>query len=85
VLRTPNLVQVEEDLVVMGMLADRRDELGRLAVRTARRPRASGRTPPAERHRLVQGREEHLVAVRGAQPAQPGQLQPQRSRPRRRQ
>src|SRR6478609_9263860 len=30
-LRTPNLVQVrvEEDLVVMGMLADRRDELGR--------------------------------------------------------
>ena len=30
-LRTPGLVQVqgEEDLVVMGMLADRRDELGR--------------------------------------------------------
>jgi transposase len=30
-LRTPDLVQVrvEEDLVVMGMLADRRDELGR--------------------------------------------------------
>lgn len=36
-LRTPNLVQVrvEEDLVVMGMLADRRDELGRHAPRSS--------------------------------------------------
>ena len=38
-LRTPNLVQVrvEEDLVVMGMLADRRDELGQARTQVAGR------------------------------------------------
>jgi transposase len=38
-LRTPNLVRVEvdPDLVVMGMLADRRDELGRARTQTANR------------------------------------------------
>jgi len=38
-LRTPNLVRVEvdDDLVVMGMLADRRDELGRAPIQTVNR------------------------------------------------
>jgi transposase len=38
-LRTPGLVrvQVDDDLVVMGMLADRRDELGRARTQTASR------------------------------------------------
>jgi transposase len=38
-LRTPNLVQVhvEDDLVVMGMLVDRRDELGRARTQTINR------------------------------------------------
>lgn len=38
-LRTPNLVRVEvdDDLVVMGMLADRRDELGRARTQTVNR------------------------------------------------
>jgi transposase len=38
-LRTPSLVQVEvdDDLVVMGMLADRRDELGRARTQTVNR------------------------------------------------
>jgi len=38
-LRTPNLVRVEvdDDLVVMGMLADRRDELGRARTQTINR------------------------------------------------
>ncbi|MDT5012255.1 MAG: transposase [Mycobacterium sp.] len=38
-LRTPGLVQVEvdDDLVVMGMLADRRDELGRARTQTVNR------------------------------------------------
>ena len=38
-LRTPGLVrvQVEEDLVVMGMLADRRDELGRARTQVVNR------------------------------------------------
>ena len=38
--RTPGLVQVqvEEDLVVMGMLADRRDELGRARTQVINRP-----------------------------------------------
>jgi len=43
-LRSPGLVQVQvdEDLVVMGMLADRRDELGR-----ARTPGGQQAAPPA--------------------------------------
>ena len=38
-LRTPNLVRVEvdDDLVVMGMLVDRRDELGRARTQTTTR------------------------------------------------
>jgi transposase len=38
-LRTPNLVrvQVDDDLLVMGMLADRRDELGRARTQTVNR------------------------------------------------
>jgi hypothetical protein len=38
-LRTPNLVRVavDPDLVVLGMLADRRDELGRARTQTANR------------------------------------------------
>ena len=38
-LRSPNLVQVQvdPDLVVMGMLADRRDELGRARTQTVNR------------------------------------------------
>jgi transposase len=38
-LRTPNLVQVQvdPDLVVMGMLVDRRDELGRARTQTVNR------------------------------------------------
>jgi transposase len=38
-LRTPNLVRVEvdDDLLVMGMLADRRDELGRARTQTVNR------------------------------------------------
>ncbi|HEX6759434.1 MAG TPA: transposase [Propionibacteriaceae bacterium] len=38
-LRSPNLlqVQVDPDLVVMGMLADRRDELGRARTQTLNR------------------------------------------------
>jgi transposase len=38
-LRTPGLVrvQVDDDLVVMGMLADRRDELGRVRTQTINR------------------------------------------------
>ena len=39
-LRTPNLVRVEvdDDLLVMGMLADHRDELGRTRTQTVNRP-----------------------------------------------
>jgi transposase len=38
-LRTPNLlrVEVDDDLVVMGMLVDRRDELGRTRTQTVNR------------------------------------------------
>jgi hypothetical protein len=38
-LRTPNLVRIEvdDDLVVMGMLVDRRDELGRARTQTINR------------------------------------------------
>jgi len=64
-LRTPGLVQVqvEEDLVVMGMLADRRDELGRARTQVVNRLRRAEGQLAAVRRAVEEGRDCEQVII----------------------